>query len=185
MKSVAIVQEYSEEYKEQCKQAWFAAGRPVSTKLWLEATPEDELGRKATMQSLRKWRSERMWDFWADEMDSRALAIVEDNLITQKAEMLKRHANMAWSLQEMGMAYLASGTFDNSSSAVQAIIRGAELERTSRGIGEMIVKMAQMGDSELKDEIMKMINRASENDQIIDVEETPEKKEESDTVSNE
>jgi len=183
VKSVAIVQEYSEEYKEQCKQAWFAAGRPVSTKLWLEATPEDALGRKATMQSLRKWRDERMWDFWADEMDSRVIAKAEESLIAQKAQMLQRQAEMAWKLQDKGLEYLDKEGFDNSSSAVQAIIRGAELERTSRGIGEMIVKMAQMGDSELKDEIMKMINRASENDQIIDVDDVPEKKD--DTVSNE
>ena len=176
MKSVAIVTEYTEEYKEKCKQAWYAAGRPVATKLWVEATPTDDLGRKAGMQSLRKWRDERMWDFWADEMDSRAIALVEDSLITQKAQMLQRQAEMAWKLQDKGIEYLDKEGFDNSSSAVQAIIRGAELERTSRGIGEMIVKMASMGDSELKDEIMKMINRASENDQIIDVDETPEKK---------
>ena len=118
-----------------------------------------------------------MWDFWADDMDSRSIAIAENSLVQQKADMLQRQAEMARQLQDKGLDYIQSAGFDNSSSAVQAIIRGAELERTSRGIGEMIVKMATMGDSELKDEIMKMINRGAENDQIVDVEEVPEKKE--------
>jgi hypothetical protein len=178
VKSVALFTEYTDEYKEKCKQAWYAVGRPKNAKLWLDATPIDDLGRKPNAILLRKWRSERMWDFWADDMDSRAIAIVEDTLITQKAQMLQRQADMAWKLQDKGIAYLEAEGFDNSSSAVQAIIRGAELERTSRGIGEMIVKMASMGDTELKDEIVKMINRASENDQIIDMDEVPEKKEE-------
>jgi len=176
VKSTGVVTEYTEEYKEKCKQAWYAAGRPTNSNLWYNATPEDDLGRKPTAPVLRRWRNDRMWDFWGDEMDSRAIAIVEDSLITKKAEMLQRQADMAWELQTNGMQYLKEKGFDTSASAVSAVIRGAELERTSRGIGEMIVKMASMGDSELKDEIIKMINRGSENDQIVDVEEVPEKK---------
>jgi hypothetical protein len=169
---------YTEDYKILCKHAWYNAGRPKSKKDWLDATPEDEHGRKPSTIILRNWMSEHAWHFWADDLDAKAMVIVEDSLITRKAEMLQRQAEMAWKLQDKGLAYIEVEGFDSSSSAVQAIIRGAELERTSRGIGEMIVKMASMGDSELKEEIMKMINRGSENDQIIDVDEIPEKKEE-------
>ena len=42
----------------------------------------------------------------------------------------------------------------------------------------MLVRMSQMGDDALKQEIMKYINRASENNQIVDAEEIPEKGEE-------
>lgn len=172
--------EYSDEYKELCKQAWYSAGRPTNAIAWMDATPEEEAHhRKPGIEILRKWKRERMWDFWGDELDSKAMTIVEDNLVAKKAEMLQRQADMAWKLQDMGLDYLKDEGFDSSASAVQAIIRGAELERTSRGFGEMMLKMAQMGNEELKEEFIKLVNRASENNQldVIDSEEIPEKKE--------
>ena len=175
----ATFAEFSDEYKEKCKTAWYADGRPAQFERIHAIIPEDERGRKPIIRTLRQWRKDMMWDFWADDLDSKALAIVEDTLIMQKADMLKRHAEMAHDLQMQGMSYLKETGFDTSSSAVSAIIKGAELERTSRGIGEMMVKMAQMTDSELKDEIMNQINRASEAGQIIDVQEVPEKEEKS------
>ena len=81
---------------------------------------------------------------------------------------------------DKGMEFLASGTFDSSSSAVAAIKAGVEIERTSRGVGDMLVRMSQMGDDALKQEIMKYINRASENNQIVDAEEIPDKEESTD-----
>ena len=78
---------------------------------------------------------------------------------------------------DKGMEFLASGTFDSSASAVAAIKAGVEIERTSRGICDMLVRMSQMGDDSLKQEIMKYINRASENNQIVDADVVSEKEE--------
>jgi len=167
--------EFTDEYKETCRTTWYADGRTTQFEKLQVIIPKDSRGRKPTVRTLRQWKKDMMWDFWADDLDSRALAILEDTLITQKAEMLKRHAGMAHALQMQGMTYLEKTGFDTSSSAVSAIIKGAELERVSRGIGEMMVKMATMTDGELKDEIMNQINRASENNQIIDSELVPEK----------
>jgi hypothetical protein len=177
----ATFAEYSDEYKEKCKIAWYSAGRPAQFEKIHSIVPKDDRGRKPKITTLRQWKKDMMWDFWGDEMDSKALTIVEDDIIHKKAEMLKRHAEMAHNLQLQGMSYLKEEGFDSSSSAVGAIIKGAELERISRGIGEMMVKMAQMTDSELKDEIMSQINRASESGQIIDSEIVPEKDEEEQT----
>lgn len=143
--------------------------------------PVDERGRIPNPQIISRWRNNEMWDLWADDLDARAMTVVEDSLIAQKAEMLKRHADMAHQLQLQGMDYLKEEGFDSSSSAVTAIIKGAELERTARGIGEMIVKMAQMDDTQLADEIVKLLNRAGENNQIIDADEVPEEKKEDTT----
>jgi len=104
--------------------------------------------------------------------------LVEDDLIQRKAVMLQEQAQRGFELQELGMIYLrATGTmggFDSSSAAVQAVIRGAELERTSRGIGEMILKMSKMSDVDLKAEIIKGMKQMSEAGQIIDVEPVPD-----------
>lgn len=160
---------YTDEYKQLIKTSWYAAGKPSDAKDWMDATPEDEKGRKPHIETLRKWRRNEMWDMWADELDVKAMTLVEDSLVLEKVEMLKRHAKDAMDLQALAMKYLKDSDFDTASSAVSAMIRGAELERTSRGIGDLILKMAKMDDSALTNEIMTLIQRASENDQIIDV----------------
>lgn len=180
--SKKAIRDFSTEYMEICKTTWYSLGRPTITNL-VPKLPQDEFERVPSVQALTKWRKDQMWDFWADELDSKALTIVEDGLISQKVEMLKRHAETARALVESGQTYLKDKGFDSSASAVSAIIKGAELERTSRGFGELYVKMAQMSNDELKDEILKYIHRASENNQIIDVQEVPEKKEDTDTES--
>lgn len=176
-----IQAEYTDEYKEMCKQAWYSAGRPTNAIRWTEVTPEDEVNhRKPHIELLRKWKRERMWDFWADELDAKAVAIVEDNLVAQKSQMLIRQADMAWKLQDKGVEYIEEHGFDSSASAVQAIIRGAQLERESRGFGEMMLKMAKMGNEELTAEFITMVNRGFENGQLesaTDAEEVIEKKE--------
>lgn len=168
---------YTEEYKQLIKTSWYAAGKPNDAKTWLDATPEDEHGRKPHLETLRKWRREQMWDMWADELDVQAMSKVEDALIQQKVNMLKRHAEDAMSLQQMAVAYLRTEGFDTASSAVTAFVRGAEIERTSRGIGDLMLKMAKMDNNALTNEIMGLIQRASENDQIIDMDIIPEETE--------
>ncbi len=160
-------QAYSEEYKWKIRQQWYQEGRPTPVKL-LNSIAPDEHGRKPNPVVISMWRKNELWDIWADELDSRVMAVAEDSLIVQKAEMLKRHAQVGWLMIDKGIEFLASGIFDSSSSAVAAIKAGVEIERTSRGIGDMLVRMSQMGDDALKQEIMKYINRASENNQIVD-----------------
>ena len=173
------VQSYSDEYKWKVRQQWYQEGRPTPGKL-LSNLVTDEYGRKPNPIVISMWRKNELWDIWADELDSRVMQEAEDSLIVQKAEMLKRHAQVGWLMIDKGMEFLASGTFDSSSSAVAAIKAGVEIERTSRGIGDMLVRMSQMGDDALKQEIMKYINRASENNQIVDAEEITDKEESTD-----
>lgn len=173
---------FTEQYRQQCRSAWYAAGKPDADVLrkFLIEKGIVEGGRAPRVSTIRRWRKIEMWDWWADDLDARALTIVEDDLVQQKAEMLRRQAKAAEDLQRMGMDYLRAESFDSSSSAVQAVIRGAELERTSRGIGEMIVKMSRMSDEELLNEIIKNLPRA--NMTIIDAEtDTGKEEQESDS----
>lgn len=161
-------QDYTEEYKEICFQAWYTAGRPSSTHRIRDIIPEDVFGRKPVVSMIDAWRKEKMWDFRADELDVKAIAIVDNDLVMQKVEMLRRHAERARTLSEKAMDFLIEDGFDSSASAVNAYFRGTEEERLTRGIGDMIVKMSKMSDADLKDEIIKRLQRAAENDQIID-----------------
>lgn len=159
---------YTETYKEKCFITWYQLGRPDNVYEVLEKFPPDEHERRPSKRVLRLWRIEDGWDNKADVLDTEAKSLVYGSLITEKAEMLRRHAKMGYDLMSAGMAHISSGTFDSSSAAVSAVIRGAELERESRGIGELIVKMSKMSEEDLKQEIMRRIARASENGQIID-----------------
>ena len=162
---------YTPEYKEKCFITWYSAGRPPYPSRIQELVPIDEYGRKPSTLAIKAWMRSDTWEIRADELDSKAMVLVENELITQKAEMLRRQAETGFTLQHLGMQYLISGSFDSSSAAVQAVIRGAELERSSRGIGEVWTKMAKMTDAELEQEIIKQLTRATDAGQIIEGEE--------------
>jgi len=177
---------YTEEYKIKLRGIWYSAERPDGSKfrkLLLKENAVDEYGRIPHRNVLNEWRRDMMWDFWADALDTRVMTIEENDLVTKKADMLKRHADLGWELQLNGMKYLKESGFDTSASAVAAIIKGAELERESRGVGEMMIKMAKMTDTDLVQEILKLSARASENNQIIDSDEVLPVEDGDDTAS--
>lgn len=160
---------YTEEYKDSCKHAWYSAGRPTSAREWLEITPFDSIGRKPTIQLLRKWKLDLDWDLWADPLDAKALAVVEDDLVTKKVEMFRRHAEQAVALIESGSDYLKEHGHDSSASAVTAIVKGIQLERESVGGAEMSVKLASMDNSEVIDELKKTLQRAIDSGELESV----------------
>jgi len=165
---------YTKDYQEKCFTTWYSSNRPTLAVLH-DALPVDEHGRIPDVKLIRRWRNELGWDMRADELDVRAIELVDNTLVNQKAMMLQEHARMAQELMQAGMAYIKENPdFDSHSSAVSAVIRGAELERESRGIGELITKMSKMGEEELKKEIMARLARASDAGQIIDAEEDGE-----------
>lgn len=168
MSKTELAYSYSDDYKEKCFQTWYASGRPTSAARTLDILPEDEFGRKPVRSLVEAWRKDLMWDARADDLDSKAIAIAEDALIMQKAEMLKRQAERAGKIAEKAFDELVVGGFDSSAAAVNAYFRATEEERMTRGISDMIVKMSKMNDADLADTVLDLLRRANENDQIID-----------------
>lgn len=158
---------YGTDYKEKCFSIWYASGRKDLTEI-RDTFPKDEKGRIPGMKQLWKWRREDGWDARADDLDTKALTIVENDLVQRKVEMLRRQAEVGFELQRRAMDYLQTEGFDSSASAVQAIKVGAEMERSSRGIDDLIVRMSKMDDAELVEEIMSQITRATEAGQIVE-----------------
>lgn len=166
----AVFVPYSEDYKNKCFAMWYALGRPRSMKKLLVSLPEDENSRKPTATILADWKRDLSWDLRADDLDSKALQIVDDALIVQKAEMLKKQAKAGATLLQKGLDYLETKEIDSASVAITAIIKGAELERISHGISELMTKLAKMSDSEVANEIARLSSRAESAD-VIDAEE--------------
>lgn len=160
---------YTEHYKEECFKEWYSAGRPSRPTKILEVISPDETGRKPKVPLITAWRDELLWDVRADELDARANAITDDELVNQRVLMLKEHAARGRELQVKGMEYLRETGFDTSSSAVSAIFKGSELERTSRGISERLIGLLKLPDDRLTEEVQKLLDEAADSGEIIDV----------------
>jgi hypothetical protein len=172
---------YDENYKDKCKMLWYSLGRvePMQVVRSLKKdNVTDEHGRFPTNIMVAKWMRELSWHIWADEMDAKAMVLVEDDLIMRKVAMLRQQAERGFELQMMGMKSLREDGFDSSSSAVQAVKVGVDIERTARGIGEMILKLAKMDDDTLVNEIQKELSKGVSGQVIeaeeVDTESTPQ-----------
>ena len=163
---------YTIHYKENCFIAWYASGRPDKIPQIQKIIPEDELERKPGIGVLASWRDEMGWDWRADELDAKADSVVENELVNMRVVMLKEQASRGKELQTKGMEYLRDSGFDTSSSAVSAIFKGADLERTSRGISDRIVKLLQLDDDKLLGRVQKLLDEASDSGEIIDIDAT-------------
>ena len=169
LRSDEILVAFTDHYKSRCFAAWYASGRPPHTTIIHGVIPKDEYDRKPTEATLRQWRTELAWDARADELDARAESAVEDELVNARILMLKEQAAKGRELQVMGMEYLRENDFDTSASAVSAIFKGASLERTSRGLSEHLVSMMKMDNDQLVMEVQKLIDKANDSGEVIDV----------------
>lgn len=161
---------YSDMYVEKVFYVWYSHGRPSRLPSdFPSLIPEDEHGRKPKIPLISKWKTERNWDLRADELDAKAMQIADDEVIKAKAEMLKRQAQIGLELQNKGMEHLRDDGFDTSASAVNAVVRGVDIERSSRGISEFLISMSKMTDADLKAELARLAGR-EEVSNIMDAE---------------
>ena len=180
MKKTSTGRPYTEEYKKQCKVIWYKIGRTDSLTALQEQLPEDEFGRKPQLSLLSVWRDVEGWDIWADALDVRVELEIDDELVAARIMMLKEQASRALEMQRKGINYLRKHDFDTSSSAVNAIIQGAKMERTSRGISERMEKLLTMDDEGLTKEAMKLLGQAKDAGEILDMEAEDIEEEEND-----
>ena len=160
---------YSEHYKQDCRKAWYMAGRPDSRREIEKIAPKDSLGRTASDMTLSIWRNEMMWDAWADTLDAKAEAIVDDELVNERVLMLKRQASWGKEMGDKGIDYIREKGIDSSTSAISAIVKGTEMERTSRGISERLINLLKLSDDELTREAVQLLGRGRDSGEILDV----------------
>lgn len=168
----ALTKDYTDEYIDRCFQIWYGLNQPTNMDILLEKIPETPEGKKPYKTTLTKFMQDYGWRERADAMDAKAVAIVEDKLITQKAEMLKRQAETAFEVAEKAKAHILSEGFDTSASAVAALKWAGEEERTVRGISGMLIKISKMTPEELEQKAMKLLRRQNESieGEVIDSE---------------
>lgn len=183
-KSVGVSTAYTEHYKSVLMAFWYSSGRPDSVRGFAETVPDDEFGRKPDYHTIAKWRDEYLWDAWADELDAKAESVIEDVLVNQRVLMLKRQASNGKEMQDKAMNHFRTREPDTTASAVSMMKLGVDMERTSRGISDRIVKMTKMSDEELTTETQKLLDDAFESGEIIDMADIPEDKNEEEDVED-
>jgi hypothetical protein len=114
----------------------------------------------------------------ADELDAKAFGIVENDLVNSKVLMLKEQAARARKMQDKADAYLDEHGFDSASSAVQGLIRGAELEQKTRGLSAKLLELGDLDNDALASRTQKLLQRFIDSGEdakdIIDVSEVKE-----------
>lgn len=139
---------------------WYNNNRPgfLKTKqLIKEHLPNIELPQD---WSLKDWIAD--FNARAFDLDQRIHEQIEAIVISEKVEMMKRHATTALTMQDMALEYLTSHKNDIApTSAIRLLVEGIRIERESRGIPEALEKMSKLTDEEILSEIKQLMTSTS------------------------
>ncbi len=161
---------YNQDYIKKCFDAWYLAGRPNTPTGIRRIIPEHESGKKPSTRTIYYWSVQGAWDLWADEMDARVATLSDESLVQHKAQMLKIHQEQAKEVSLKALEHIRKEGFDSSSSAVQAFFRGLEEQRKTAGFSDLLERLEKMTNNQVEQEIIALLTRASDNDQIIEAE---------------
>lgn len=162
------VEVWTQTYQRQCFDAWYLGGRPNLPIRIREIIPLDENGRKPSVSTIKRWITSGMWDWRADELDARVEQAADESLVKNKIEILQRHQENAKQIEAISLTHIKAEGFDSSASAVQAYFRATEEERKTAGFSDLLEKLESMTNNQVRDQIINLINRATENDQVIE-----------------
>lgn len=158
---------YSDDYKQICFDAWVMNSRPAMDRLQ-ELIPVAENGHKPTSLKLRGWRIKYDWDMKADIVDAKVEEQSLDLLVQKKHELLKIQLEQVTTVATKALEFLKVDGFDSSSSAVQAFYRGMEEQRKIAGFSDLLEKLESMTNNQVRDEIIALITRGADNNQIVE-----------------
>lgn len=161
---------FSQDYIKSCFNAWYLNGRPDAPTALRRIVPPNPDGSTPSVSLIKKWRVMGAWDAWADDLDTKVYEKDDKLLINKKAAMLKKHQEDAAKVSKKALEYILQDGFDSASSAVQAFFKGMEEQRKTAGFSDLLEKLDKFTNNEVEAEIVKLLNRASDNDQIIDSE---------------
>lgn len=163
---------YTIDYKRRVFDIWYSLNRPTLSGLesyLLDNRIADEYGRMPSSAVIARWKDEDDWILRADVLDAEVDQTLDKKLVEERIEMMDRQAKIGIELQEMGLEKIRSEGFDNSASALRAILSGAELERESKGLKTALVNVLSKTDEEISDELRKLLERVS-GKEIVDAE---------------
>ena len=160
--------EFTEDYQKQIFILWYNLGKPTSSRLYsviVEKDLKEELsGEMVSENTLRKW----IKDFEAKAiiLDKGVSDELEKQLVADKINTMKFHAEMGRKLQVMGMDYLENNGLGNARNALSAVLEGMRVEKENSGTAIKLAELDKLSNEELVDELRKLV----ENSEIVDIE---------------
>jgi hypothetical protein len=175
-KQLALNVSYDENYKEACFLAWYKAGRPKAQRV-LDYLPIDTRGTIPLYSTIENWKEKYGWEQRGDAMDGQLSFVLEKEAIEKRASDLKKIAETAKKTMDLGMAYIEANGFDSASSAVRAILGGAETYAKYAGMADVLVNVGRMNDKQLNDFVENLLgkqNKYNDESLIVDADEIEE-----------
>lgn len=161
---------FTEDYIEQCFHVWFTLGQPKNMDTLWDAIPTPIEADKPSRAFLRSCVDNYGWVERADALNALAVQKAEPMLVDTRAQMFKRQAEQALQIANLAREHLLENGFDTSASAVNALFRATEEERTARGVSDMLVKISKMSPEELEARAIKLLRRQNESVDAVIVE---------------
>jgi hypothetical protein len=153
---------FSSQYREKIFYVWYNHGKPGSMSLLPFITPEmDEWERLPSKYSLDVWIEDEFVPR-AAQLDSEIKKQLDAQLIAEKVEMLRRHADVGLKMQDMAIEYLNENREELSApAAVRLLVEGIRIERESRGIPAALDKIRDMSDEKLMEQIKEIVTSSN------------------------
>lgn len=151
---------YPQTYVEGVFLIWYQYGRPGGMKLHRLIDVEPKSGLRPTVQTLDNWiySEDKTWQRKADLMDKEVARSIQRKAITEKAEMIARHADEAKHLQQTAMDWIRENIEDfTPASAVRLYFESARLEKESRGLDKLLENITDMSDEQLTEQVAKLL----------------------------
>lgn len=151
---------FSRDYRDSVFLTWFQAGKPEAPGLFEIIAPVVGTNIKPTTQFLRQWISEEFLAK-ATKLDQQMNKAMTEQVVSERVAMLKRHSELGRTMQKTAIEYLEANQADlNANAAVRLLVEGVRIERESAGIPEAIDRMTHMSDTQLLEELGKIIKDA-------------------------
>lgn len=156
---------YDQTYVDAAFVIWYKNGRPETPTL-ITMLPVDEQGRVATPTILQSWIKKYQWHERADLLDAAVTNQVEKMAVTEKVEMLNRHAEAGKMMIDKAEEYIKSHEIGKMADAIKMLVQGVEIETASRGLPSALIKLSEMNDETLNATVAKLMARMNPDEAI-------------------
>lgn len=162
---------YNQDYKNLSFYVWYQNGRPSMPKL-VRRLDEREDGTKPSHLTVGNWKRDDNWDEKADELDQAAAVQIQKKLIDDRVKMFEEHAKFGKHLRDEALDWLDDNGIDTPNEAMRLLTIAVNIERESIGLSDIITRIKDMEDGDLKDKIAHLMKKGRLTD--FDTEELPE-----------
>jgi len=150
---------YTQPYKDAVFYTWYTMGKISANSLRRAIEPNEE-GHTPSVFALNEWIKSDYFVNKAKELDDTIKATVDTKVVSEKVEMLERHAVISKEMQDIAIDYLREHKDDlTAATAVRLWLEGVRIERESRGLPSLITGVVNSSDEELVQHIQDLIEK--------------------------